>query len=79
VLADGEEDFVAPWAGRERDAVLHDPAREMRVIWLRHQDDSVTDGTNDHRRRSSIYGTPGGVPSIYRNVLTTFPPSTGTS
>ena len=47
VLGNRVEDPIPPRQGRERDAVLHDPAREMRVIGLRDQLDDVRTGADD--------------------------------
>ncbi len=49
VLADRMENRVPPRPAGKRHAVLHDPAREVRVIGLGDQLETIVDDANDHR------------------------------
>jgi hypothetical protein len=47
------EDRITPRTSRERNTVLHDSRREMGVVGLKYQLETVTNSTDNHRSRMS--------------------------
>jgi hypothetical protein len=56
VLGNRVENRLSPGPCCKRDAMLHDPPRQVRVIRLRNQMQAVISRTNDHKRRLSPQG-----------------------
>ena len=48
VLGRGKKNRGAPWMNRQRQALLHDLPRQLRVIRLRHQLNALRQGADNH-------------------------------